>query len=97
MRMLGRLVTSQAIHKWPITLLLCVALTTVVSLHVYLENSAMFSNRSMQLVMKNMGHNLLILPSEADALAFHTCSERQLAFDESICGEMASHKKLASR
>ena len=97
MRMLARLVTSQAIHKWPITLLLCIALTTVVSLHVYLRNSAMFSNRSMELIMKNMGHNLLILPAEADALAFHTCSDQQAVFDENACREMAKHKKLASR
>jgi len=97
MRMLGRLVISQAIHRWPIALLLCIALTTVVSLHVYLRNSAVFSNRSMQLIMKNMGHNLLILPAEADALAFHTCSDRQPVFDQSACREMAKHKKLASK
>ena len=97
MRMLPRLVINQAIHRWPVTLLLCVALTTVVSLHVYLRNSARFSNRSMQLIMKNMGHNLLILPMEADALAFHTCSDRQVAFDGDVCKEMAKHKRLASK
>jgi ABC-type lipoprotein release transport system permease subunit len=95
--MLPRLVIGQAVHRWPITLLLCIALTTVVSLHVYLRNSASFTNRSMQLIMKNMGHNLLILPAEADALAFHTCSDEQTAFDESACRQMAKHRKLASR
>jgi predicted lysophospholipase L1 biosynthesis ABC-type transport system permease subunit len=95
--MLARLVTSQAIHRWPITLLLCIALTTVVSLHVYLRNSAAFTNRSMQLIMKNMGHNLLILPAHADVLAFHSCSDQQTSFDESVCTEMARHRRLASK
>jgi len=97
MNMLTRLVTKQAIQKWPITLLLCIALTTVVSLHVYLRNSARFTNRSMQLIMKNMGHNLLILPADADALAFHTCSDRQPVFNESTCREMAKNRGLASK
>lgn len=97
MSMLARLVVNQAVHRWSITLLLCIALTTVVSLHVYLRNSATFSNRSMQLIMKNMGHNLFILPVEADALAFYTCSDEQTAFDDSVCREMAKHRKLASR
>jgi putative ABC transport system permease protein len=49
------------------------------------------------LIMKNLGHNLLILPVDADALAFHTCSDQQIPFDESTCREMARHRKLASK
>ncbi|GAF75838.1 unnamed protein product, partial [marine sediment metagenome] len=44
MRVFARLVANQALYRWPITVLLCVALTAVVSLHVYLRNSAAFVN-----------------------------------------------------
>jgi hypothetical protein len=97
MRMFARLVANQAAYRWPITLLVCVALTAVVSLHVYLRNSAAFANRSMQIIMKSLGHNILILPTESDGLAFHTCAETQPLFGADVCHEMAKHGKLASK
>jgi len=96
MRMLSRLVIQEAAYRWPVTLLLCLALTTVVSLHVYLQNSAGFANRSMQLIMKGLGHNLVILPRQAEALSYYTCSESQPSFSENVCVEMAKHNELAS-
>ena len=95
--MFGRIVISQARHKWPITLMLWVAMTALVSLYVYLNNSARFSNRSMQLIMKNMGHNLLILPAGAEPIDTHLCTDRQVLFDQGAAGRMATHRKLASK
>ena len=77
--------------------MLWVAMTALVSLYVYLNNSAMFSNRSMQLIMKNMGHNLLILPTGAEPIDTYLCTDRQVLFDQAVTTQMASHLKLASK
>lgn len=61
-----KIVINQIRHKWSVALLIFLAMTALVTLYVYARNTAAFSNRSMQLVMKNMGHNLLILPKDAD-------------------------------
>ncbi len=55
--MFFRVLISQAKHKWIVTLLVGLAMMCLVTLYVYLNNTAEFANRSMQLVMKNMGHN----------------------------------------
>jgi len=51
------------------------AMTSLVTLYVYLRNTNQFANRSMQLIMKNMGHNMLILPEEADPYDVYLCTE----------------------
>ena len=92
-----KLVINQAKYKWPVTLLLWLAMTSLVSLYVYLDNSTRFSNRSMQLIMKNMGHNLLLLPKEANPLDTYCCSDNQVCFSEDITRQMAKHNRLASK
>jgi len=92
-----RMLVNQARHKWPVTLLLWAAMTALVSLYVYLGNSARFSNRSMQLIMKNMGHNLLILPAKADPLEAYLCGDGQTLFDDGVTPRMAHHTELASK
>ena len=86
-----KIIANQARYRWHITLLLWVAMTALVSLYVYLGNSARFTNRSMQLIMKNMGHNLLILPREADPLDTYRCTDKQVLFDEDVTFRMAEH------
>jgi len=95
--MFFKMLISQARHKWPITLLLCVAMTVLVSLYVYLRNSARFSNRSMQIVMKSMGHNLLILPRNADPLAVHLCADGQTAFAQDTTTRLAQVRRFPSK
>ena len=92
-----KIIANQARYRWHITLLLWVAMTALVSLYVYLGNSARFTNRSMQLIMKNMGHNLLILPREADPLDTYRCTDKQVLFDEDVTFRMAEHTQLASK
>ena len=95
--MFFRMILYQARHKWTITLLLWLVMTALVSLYVYLDNSARFSNRSMQLIMKNMGHNLLILPRNADPIDTYLCTNEQIFFSDEVTHRMAKHMKLASR
>jgi ABC-type lipoprotein release transport system permease subunit len=92
-----RMILHQARYKWTITLLLWLVMTALVSLYVYLDNSARFSNRSMQLIMKNMGHNLLILPREADAIDVYLCTDKQILFSDEVTRRMARQMQLASR
>ncbi len=95
--MFFKLLFRQAIYKWGINLLIFLALTTLVSLYVYMQNTSRFANRSMQLIMKNMGHNLFILPNETNPLDTYLCNEQQIMFSDQVTRELAKHTHLASR
>ncbi len=92
-----RILYHQAKYKWGINLLIFLALTSVVGLYVYLQNTSRFANRSMQLIMKNMGHNLIILPEEARPTDTYLCSGNQVLFSEEATREFAKHLHLASK
>jgi len=92
-----KMLLSQAWHKWAVTLMVWLTMTALVTLYVYSSNSAKFNNRSMQIIMKNLGHNLLILPEKADAGETYTCGDGQMLFPESIVDEMAAHLPLKSK
>ena len=95
--MFFKLIVRQLWHKRVVALLVCLAMTALVTLYVYSSNTSNFASRSMQLVMKNMGHNLLILPQDADLQALYLCSENQTAFSEKTTGELVKHRELMSR
>lgn len=92
-----KLLFRQAIYKWGINLLIFLALSTLVTLYVYMQNTTRFANRSMQLIMKNMGHNLLILPDETNPLDTYLCNNQQILFSDQVTRELAKHTHLASR
>lgn len=92
-----KIIVNQARQKWVVTALLLLAMTSLVSLYVYIRNSARFSNRSMQIIMKNMGHNVLILPAGADPGRTYLCDERQALFSDTVTGEMSGQLGLASK
>jgi len=92
-----RMILLQARHRWQVTLLLWLAMTALVSLYVYVGNSARFSNRSMQLIMKHMGQNLLIVPKRAEPLGTYLCTSGQTCFAEDITPEMCQHLELDFR
>lgn len=95
--MFFQLIARQIWHKRVVALLVLLAMTALVTLYVYSSNTSKFANRSMQLVMKNMGHNLLILPKEADLQAVYLCAENQTAFPEQTARELSRDKKLLSK
>jgi len=51
----------------------------------------------MQLIMKDMGHNLLILPKHANPLDTYHCSDHQAYFSDEVPRNMAKHRHLASK
>jgi len=92
-----KIITNQARHQWGIALLILLAMTSLVTLYVYSSNTTAFANRSMQLVMKNMGHNLLIIPTEADARSIYVCLDDQVAFADDTTWRMSRTRNLSSR
>ncbi len=92
-----KMIAGQIWHKRIVALLVVLAMTALVTLYVYSSNTSKFANRSMQLVMKNMGHNLLILPKEADLQAVYLCSDEQTAFSQQTAKTLSKHSGLASK
>ena len=92
-----KIILSQARYRWIFTLLLFLAMTVLVTLYVYLLNTNRFANRAMQLVMKNMGHNMLILPEASNPLDAFLCTENQPRFDAEVTHRLAGHLELFSR
>lgn len=95
--MFFKIVFNQALHKWGITLLVFLAMTALVALYVYLQNTTQFANRSMQLIMKNMGHNMLILPEDAEESDVYLCTEKQPLFSAQATGTLAKELRLPSK
>jgi len=95
--MFFRTLICQARYRWGVTLLLFLAMTSLVTLYVYLRNTARFSNRSMQLIMKNLGHNMLVLPEDANPLDVYLCSDDPVLFSDRVTHNLAAHTELASR
>jgi ABC-type lipoprotein release transport system permease subunit len=92
-----KIIFSQARYRWVFTLLLFLAMTVLVTLYVYLLNTNRFTNRAMQLVMKNMGHNMFILPETANPLDTFLCTEHQPLFEDETTHKLAEHLELFSR
>lgn len=92
-----KIVFGQARYRWGVSLLILLAMTSLVSLYVYSKNTTGFANRSMQLVMKNMGHNLLIFPKNADPRGVYFCTEDQVLFPEETTERMSKMLGLCSR
>lgn len=95
--MFARIMLGQLRHKWLINLLLFLTIASLVSLYVFILNTNRFSTRSMQLIMKNMGLNQLIIPESQAAADTYLCTDRQLTFSEEVTREAARHTELLSR
>lgn len=91
------MVINQAKQKWIITALLFLIMTCLIALYTYLQNSAGYMNRSMQLVMKQMGHHLLIIPRSVSPLAVYRCTDDQKLFADDVTHRMAEHTSLYSK
>ncbi len=95
--MFVKIVLSQARYRWAFSLLLFLAMTMLVALYVYALNTNRFTNRAMQLVMKNMGHNMYILPEGTNPLDTFLCSDDQPLFPTEVTRNLSEHLELFSR
>lgn len=91
------LVVKQSVYKWPLTVLLFLALLSSVTLYVYTSNTSKYANRSMQLIVKKMGHNLLFLPKDAEPSDAYWSTGKERLFDEKHASILASRQEMASR
>jgi len=87
---------QQIRHHWVLSLLLFLALCGVAVLHTYVRNSADYQHRSMQLIMKNMGHNLWFLDESADPLDAIVGSDDLPTFADDRIYELAGDRRVAS-
>jgi putative ABC transport system permease protein len=92
-----RIITLQARHQWGIALLVFLAMVALVTLYVYSNNTTQFTNRSMEVVMKNMGHNLIIIPRPANPLSIYFCSDDQASFADETALQMSKALNLSSK
>lgn len=92
-----RLLINQARYKWGVTSFVFLAMAALVTLYVYLLNADRYVNRSMQIITKKMGHNMLLFSEESNALDVHLCADEQALFDDDVTRELAKHLELASK
>ncbi|MBL8024790.1 MAG: FtsX-like permease family protein [Fibrobacteres bacterium] len=64
---------------------------------MYISNTSRYTNRSMQLIVKRLGHNLIILPDSTNPLDLYWCTDKQTTASEEVTAFLAGHGKLASR
>lgn len=84
-------------QKWNMTLLLFMVIAILVSLFVFITNTNRFAVRSMQLIMKNMGPNQVLVPAGENPLHVYLCTEEQQLFPEAMLESMASDTALLSK
>lgn len=89
-------VLRQMRHAGSVTLLLWLSLCAVVALHAFVLNGARFQNRSMELIMKDMGHNLWFLSSSAHRLDAMTASSGLPAIPDDRVAGLAADRGIAS-
>ncbi len=95
--MFFKIILGQLRHKWLINLLLFLTMAALVALYVFILNTNRFTTRSMQLIMKNMGLNQLIVPANQADADTYLCTGRQQDFSEDITRQAAEHTELLSR
>ncbi len=91
------LIFSQIRHSWKQNLLILLAMVSLVSLYAYVLNTGAYAQRSMQLIMKNMGLNQRLIPESVDTIDSLICSDKQILFPEETTEILASHTELPSR
>ena len=78
-----KILFRQSFHKWSMTLMLSALIMMLVTLFVYVRNTDRYVNRSMQIIMKSMGLNQMLIPADENPVEVYLCSDRQQLFAES--------------
>ena len=95
--MFWKIIGRQMLQKRMMTLMLFALMTMLVSLFVYIQNTTAYANRSMQLIMKNMGLNQFLAPAHENPMKVYLCSEDQVLFPEAVAVQMAQETRLLSK
>jgi putative ABC transport system permease protein len=84
-------------QKRAMTLMLFMLMTLLVALFVYIQNTTAFANRSMQLIMKNMGLNQFLIPESENPVDAYLCTDKQQLFPQADAVAMTQEIQLLSR
>lgn len=95
--MFWKIIFRQMNQKRAMTLTLFTLIALLVSLFVYIQNTNHFANRSIQLIMKNMGLNQVFIPANENPLAVYLCQDHQTRFPESVAESLAQSTELLSK
>ncbi len=87
---------QQMRHQYAVCLLLTLSLAGVVALYTYTRNSARFQHRSMQLIMKDMGHNLWFVDRHATPFQAATGALEIPSFPVDRAGHLIADRRIAS-
>lgn len=86
----------QICRQWAVCLLLTISLTGVVALYTYTRNSARFQHRSIQLIMKELGHNLWFIDKSANPFQAATGSPDLPTFPAGRARNLIEDRRIAS-
>lgn len=95
--MFFRILWNQIQTKKAGNALLLALIAAITTLYVFVDNSAKFSDRSMKLIMKRMGHNMLILPETANPMDAYHCTGHQPEFPDTVTRFLAGKTRLLSK
>lgn len=95
--MFWKMIYRQMTQKWPMTTMLFAMMAMLVALYVFIMNTNRFANRSMQLIMKNMGLNQILMPAQENPLDVYLCTKHQQLFPEAVADTLAKHTELLSK
>jgi hypothetical protein len=95
--MFWKIIGRQMAQKWSMTLLLFLVVSILVSLFVFITNTNSFAVRSMQLIMKNMGLNQVLMPAGENPLHVYLCTDGQQLFPEAVLEKLAGNTELLSK
>ena len=83
-------------YRWQVFLLLALALCGIVTAYTYVQNSSRFHVRSMQLIVKETGHNLWFISESAYPFDAFTGSPELPTFPDERVHELAEDRRIAS-
>ena len=72
------------------------SLLSVLALLTFIQTTSRASIRTMQILMKNMGQNIVIIPNETDRLNYYTVTKDIPLFSQEIAGKIAFNKTVSA-
>ncbi len=69
----------------------------LVSLYVYIKNTSQFTNRSMELIMKDMGHNYNLISKDCKKIDSYLINNNQVYFPISQSDLLLKERKMPSK
>jgi len=93
---LFKLVWKELAYRWVRSLIVIVILATVLGLFTFIQTTSKSSIRSMQLIMKDLGQNIILMHRDTDLDAYYTASGTLPVFPELDVPKIASNEAVSA-